>query len=153
MVILSFYDQFIEYLGDHSGATAGIDANNDTFKIELYNDTHTFVATHQDRADISANAVATGGGYTNPGQDLTTVAWTNSSGTTTWDADDNTWTAASGTIPNAGNANNAVIYDDTSVTPSVDLLVCNIDFEANELAGDGTDFKITFNVSGIFTIS
>ncbi len=153
MVALAFYNQFIEYVGDHSGATAGIDLNNDTFLIELFNSTHAFDATDQARADVSANAVATGGGYTNPGKALTTVAWTNATGTSTWDADDNTWSASGGTIPNAGNAAYALIYDDTSVTPFVDLLVCEIDFEGNELAGDGTDFKITFNGSGIFTIS
>lgn len=156
MVKLNFYDQFIEYVGDHSGATDGIDLNNDTFKIELYNSTHSFDATDQDRADVSANAVATGGNYTNPGQDLTTVAWTTAGtnpSTQTWDADNNTWSASGGTIPNAGNAAYALIYDDTSVTPSVDLLVCEIDFEGNELAGDGTNFVITFNGSGIFTIT
>ncbi len=153
MVKLNFYDQFIEYVGDHSGATTGIDLNNDTFLIELFNSTHSFTASHQDRADVSANAVATGGGYTNPGKDRTSVTWTQSGGTTTWDAADNTWTASGGTIPNTGNAAHAVIYDDTSVTPTVDLLVCNIAFGQNELAGDGTDFKITFNGSGIFTIS
>ncbi len=152
-VTLSFYDQFIEFVGDHSGATAGIDVNNDTFKIELYNSTHTFTQANTARANIVANAVATGGGYTNPGQDLTSVTWTSAADVQTWDAADNTWTASGGTIPNTGNAAHAVIYDDTSVTPSVDLLVCNIGFGQNELAGDGTDFKITFNSSGIFTIT
>ncbi len=155
-VTLDFYDQFIEFVGDHSGATVGIDLNNDTFKIELYNSTHTFNATHTARANIVANAVATGGGYTNPGQDLTTIAWTTAGtdpSTQTWDADNNTWAASGGTIPNTGNAAHAVIYDDTAVTPSVDLLVCNIGFGQNELAGDGTNFVITFNGSGIFTIT
>ncbi len=155
-VDLDFYDNFIEYVGDHSGTTDGIDLNNDSFKIELYNSTHTFNAVHQDRADILANAVASGGGYTNPGKVLTTIAWTTAGSdpsTQTWDADNNTWNASGGTIPDVGNAAHAVIYDDTSVTPSVDLLVCNIGFGQNELAGDGTNFVITFNGSGIFTIT
>lgn len=37
--------------------------------------------------------------------------------------------------------------------PAADLLVCDIDFGADETAGDGTDFKITFNAGGIFTIT
>ncbi len=156
-VTLEFYDQFIEFVGDHSGATAGIDVNNDTFKIELYNSTHAFVATHTARASIVANAVATGNGYTNPGENLLSVTWTTAGtdpSTQTWDAADVTqWTATGGPIPAAGNAAHAVIYDDTSVTPSVDLLVCSIGFGQNESAGDGTDFKITFNGSGIFTIA
>ena len=149
-VTINFYDQFIEFVGDHSGATAGIDLNNDTFKIELYNSTHVFTAANTARANISANALAAANGYTNPGQDLTSVTWTSAAAVQTWDAADNTWTASGGSI---GPADDAVIYDDTSVTPSVDLLVCSIDFGASETAGDGTDFKITFNPSGIFTIS
>lgn len=153
VVSIDFYNQFIEFVGDHSGATAGIDLNNDTFNIELYNDTHAFAGADTARAAILANAVATGNGYTNPGKALTAIAWTSAGAVQTWDAADNTWTAAGGPIPAAGNARHAVIYDDTSVTPSVDLLVCNIDFGVNESAGVGTDFKITFDASGIFTIS
>ncbi len=150
MVTINFYNQFIEFVGDHSGATAGIDLNNDTFKIELYNSTHVFTATHTNRSQISANALATANGYTDPGQDLTSVTWTSAAAVQTWDAADNTWTASGGSI---GPADDAVIYDDTSVTPSVDLLMCSIDFIGPETAGDGTDFKITFNASGVFTIS
>lgn len=149
-VTLSFYDQFIEFVGDHSGATAGIDLNNDTFKIELYNGSHSFNQVHTARAAISANALATAFDYTNPGKDLTSVSWTSTGPVQTWDAADNVWTANGGDI---GPAEHAVIYDDTSVTPSVDLLMCNIAFGQAETAGDGTDFKITFNGSGLFTIS
>lgn len=150
MATINFYDQFIEYVGDHSGTTAGIDLNNDTFKIELYNSTHVFTPANTNRSQISANALATAFGYTNPGQNLTSVTWTSVTNTQTWDAADNTWTASGGSI---GPADDAVIYDDTSVTPFVDLLMCSIDFGGPETAGDGTDFKITFNASGVFTIS
>ena len=150
VVTLSFYNQFMEFVGDHAGATAGIDLNNDSFFIELYNGTHSFNATHTARASISANALGTAFGYTNPGEALTSVAWTSAGAVQTWDAADKTWTASGGSI---GPAEHAVIYDDTSVTPSVDLLMCNIAFGQPETAGDGTDFKITFNGSGLFTIS
>ncbi len=150
MVTISFYNQFIEFVGDHSGATAGIDLNNDTFFIELYDSVHVFTPANTQRSDISANALGTAFGYTNPGEALTTVAWTSAGAVQTWDADDKTWSASGGSI---GPATDAVIYDDTSVTPSVDLLMCSIDFIGPETAGDGTDFKITFNGSGVFTIS
>ncbi len=150
MVTINFYDQFIEFVGDHSGATAGIDLNNDSFFIELYNSTHVFTPANTNRSQISANALGTAFGYTNPGEALTTVAWTSVTDTQTWDVDDKTWSASGGSI---GPADDAVIYDDTSVTPSVDLLMCSIDFIGPETAGDGTDFKITFNGSGVFTIS
>lgn len=144
-VTLSFYDQFMEYVGD-----GGIDLDDDTFKIELYNGTHAFDATDQQRSDISANALSTAFDYTNPGKDLISVAWTSSTSTQTWDAGDNTWTANGGDI---GPAEHAVIYSDTSTAPFTDLLMCNIAFGQAETAGDGTDFKITFNGSGLFTIS
>lgn len=145
VVSINFYDQFIEYMGD-----GGIDMDTDTFNIELYNSTHTFTQANNDRADVSANALATGNGYTNPGQNLGSVTWTQSSGTTTFDAADTTWTASGGSI---GPADDAVIYSDTSTVPTADLLVCSIDFGGGETAGNGTDFKITYNASGIFTIS
>lgn len=149
-VTLSFYDKFMEYVGDGGGATAGIDLNDDAFKIELYNSTHSFTQTHNQRSEISANALGTAFDYTNPGQALGTVTWTSSGAVQTWDAVDASWTANGGSI---GPARHAVIYDDTSVTPFVDLLVCNINFGQDETAGDGTDFKITYDGSGIFTIS
>lgn len=40
VVSVDFYDQFMEYAGDN-----GIDMDNDTFNIELYNSTHAFTAT------------------------------------------------------------------------------------------------------------
>ncbi len=144
-VTLSFYNQFMEFAGDN-----GIDLDTDTFKIELYNSTHTFTAANTARANILANALATAFGYTNPGQDLTSVTWVSAAAVQTWDAADNTWTAAGGSI---GPARHAVIYSDTSTVPAADLLMCNIDFGQDETAGDGTDFKITFNASGLFTIS
>lgn len=144
-VTINFYDQFMEFVGD-----GGIDMDGDTFKVELYNSTHTFTAANTARANVSANALATANGYTNPGQDLASVTWASVTGTQTFDAADTTWTASGGSI---GPASDAVIYSDTSTSPSVDLLVCSIDFDGDQTAGDGTDFKITYNASGIFTVS
>jgi len=146
VVTINFYDQMVEYIGD-----GGMDMDNDTFKAELYNSTHVFTAANNDRADISANALATNFGYTNPGQNLTTPTWTQPvAGTTMFDAVDVTWTASGGSI---GPADDCVIYDDTSTVPAADLLLCSIDFGGSETAGDGTDFKITFHANGIFRIS
>ena len=140
-VTISFYDTFIELMGDNT-----IDMDGDTFKIELHN-AYTFSAAHDERADVSGTALATGNGYTNPGQNLASVTWSQTSGTTTGDAADVTWSASGGSI---GPATEAIIYSDTSTN---DKLVCDIDFGGSQTAGDGTDFKITFNASGIFTIS
>ena len=139
-VTINRYDQFPEYFGDN-----GIDLDTDTFKLELYNSSHVFTAANNDRADISANAVATANGYTNPGQNLASVTWVNSSGTITFDAADVTWTASGGSIA----ADDGVIYSDTSTMPAADLLAYSIDFDGTQSAGDGTDFKVTWNASGI----
>lgn len=145
-VTIGNYDQFGEYFGDN-----GINLDGDVFKVELYNSTHTFTPANNDRADILANALATDGfGYTNPGQNLASVTWVNAAGVITWDAADVTWTASGGAI---GPADFCVIYSDTSTVPAADLLALDIQFGASETAGDGTDFKITFNVSGIFTLT
>jgi hypothetical protein len=143
-VSINRYNQFPEYFGDNS-----IDLDGDTFKLELYNTSHTFTATHNDRADISANALSTANGYTSPGQNLASVTWVNSSGTITFDATDVTWTASAGPIV----ASDGVIYDDTSTSPAADLLCYSIDFDGEQTAGAGTDFVVTWNASGIFTVS
>ena len=143
-VTINKYNQFAEYFGDNS-----IDLDGDSFRLELYNSSHVFTATHNDRADISANALTTGNGYTNPGATLTSVTWVESSGTVTFDAADVTWTASGGSIA----ADDGVIYDDTATVPAADLLAFSIDFDGTQTAGDGTDFKVTFNASGIFTVS
>ena len=142
-VTIQNYNKMVEYMGDNT-----IDMDGDTFKGELYNSTHTFTATHTQRSDIVANALATANGYTNPGQDLTTPTWVESSGTVTFDAADQVWTASGGSI---GPARHMVIYSDTASAP-VDALMLNINFGQDETAGDGTDFRVNFNASGIFQI-
>lgn len=144
-VTLSFYNKFMEFVGD-----GGIDLDDDTFKVELYNGSHAFAGANENRAAISANALGTAFGYTSPGKDLVSVTWVSATAVQTWDAGDNTWTAGGGSI---GPAEHAVIYSDTSTVPTADLLMCNIAFGQAETAGDGTDFKITFDGSGLFTIS
>lgn len=144
-VTIFAYDRFAEFFGDN-----GVDLDDDTFKAELYNATHTFTATNIQRSQISANALATNFGYTNPGQNLASVTWVTASGTQTFDAADVTWTASGGSI---GPAQFCVVYSDTSTVPSADLLGIDVNFGTTETAGDGTDFKVTWNASGIFTIT
>lgn len=142
-VTIQNYNKMVEYLGDNT-----IDMDGDTFKGELYNSTHTFTAADTQRSDIVANALATANGYTNPGQNLTTPTWVESGGTVTFDAADQVWTASGGSI---GPARHMVIYSDTASAP-VDALMLNINFGQDETAGDGTDFRVNFNASGIFQI-
>ncbi len=143
-VTINYYDLFMEYVGD-----GGIDLDTDTFKNELHN-AYTFSAAHNARADVTGSALATANGYTNPGQNLSSVVWNTTSGTQKFDAADTSWTASGGSI---GPATDAIVYSDTSTVPEVDLLMCNVDFGASETAGDGTDFKVTWHANGLFQIS
>lgn len=142
-VTVSFYNNFIEDVG-----RGRINLASDTFKIALVN-TYSFDADDADYSDLT-DLLSTGSGYTAPGQALTGVSWAFATSLTKWDADDVTWSASGGSI---GPATGAVIYSDTSTVPTADRLVMYIDFGGSETAGDGTDFKITFNASGVFTIS
>lgn len=148
VVSINFYNKFVEYVGD-----GGMDLDNDVFDIILMNSTHAFTATHDRKTDISANEIPTGNGYTQGAEVLASVTWVESAGVLTFDAADSVWSASGGPIPTSGDCTDAVIYDETSTVPAADLLMCSIDFGQAESAGDGTDFKITYNASGIFTIS
>ena len=141
-VTISFYAKFVEFFGDNT-----IDLDTDTFDIILMNSTHTFSSANTVKADISANEIATANGYTQGAETLASVAWSETGGTTTFDAADVTWTASGGDI---GPATDAVIYSETAGS---DELMCSIDFDGPQTAGDGTDFKVTYSAPGIFTIA
>ena len=148
-VTMNRYNKWPEYFGDN---TADLDA--DAFHLMLMNSSHVFTATNTIRTDVSANQLATANGYTQAtggltGKAIASVTWVESGGTVTFDGGDITWTASGGSI---GPATDCVIFDDTT-TAVVDALAYSIDFGAAETAGDGTDFKITWNASGIFTVA
>ena len=141
IVTINAYNQAIEFMGDGS-----IDLDTDTFKCELHS-ALTFTATHTQRSDVSASAVATGNGYTSPGQNLASVTWGFSTDKTIFNAGNVSWAASGGSI----SGDDAVIYDDTHAS---DLLLFDIDFGATESAGDGTNFVIDFDyTNGIFYIA
>lgn len=123
-----------------------IDLDNDSFKVILLSNSHSFVATHTQLSDVSANEIATGNGYTQQTKTLSSINLSESGGTVTFDAADVSWTASGGSI----TASHAVVYDDTTTG---DLLLFGITFSAEESAGTGTDFNIIWDASGIFTMS
>ena len=140
-VTINFYNEFVHHVG-----LGVIDLDSDTFDIILMNTSHTFTATHATKSQISANEIATANGYTQGAEVLASVTWTESSGTATFDAADSSWTASGGSI----TASDGVIYSETA---AADELMCSIDFDGSQSAGDGTDFIVSYNASGIFTIS
>lgn len=126
--------------------------------VALMTTTHTFDASNSVWADVCANQIGTNNGYTifnnpaapNGGRLLTTVTWTVAGSVATYDASDTIWSATGGSIPDTSAAAHAVMI---SVGSTVGDILLNIDFGQNEQAGDGTDFKITWNASGIFTVT
>lgn len=116
----------------------------DTFKVALYT-AATFNAANTTLAGVTKTEVANGNGYTTGGQALsgvtvTTVATSGSK----FDADDLTWAASGADL----TASFAILYDDTETG---DPPLFFIDFGGAKTAGDGTDFKLIWNASGIWT--
>lgn len=140
-IAINFYDSFLELLGDGS-----LDMDGDTFKIILLDQNFTFDGSDTDYSDVSGDELSTANGYTNGGQALSNVSWSQTGGVVTFDFDDVTWSASGGAI----TAYHAVIYDDTSTN---DKLICAIDFDGEQSAGNGTAFKITIDSAGLFSIS
>ena len=149
-VTISFYNTWIFHVGQQIRLDEGATPN--TFVINLYSTRSTWDATDTITVDVLGETqVASANGYTQDTMNLafaSSVSWTNAAAVTTFDADDVTWTASGGSI----TAVSALVYDTTPTVPA-DPLMCDIDFGATQTAGDGTDFKITWNASGIFDIS
>jgi hypothetical protein len=124
----------------------GSNASGDTYKVKLYASA-TFTASDTTLAGITGTEATTGTGYSAGGQALANVAVTTvTTNDAKFDADDLTWTASGGSI----TASYAVIYNDTDAN---DPPLAFINFDGSQSAGDGTDFKIVWNASGIFTFT
>lgn len=126
----------------------GTNAVGDTYKLMLLA-SGTFDATHTTLAGVTgaATEATTGTGYSAGGAALANVAVsTVTTNDAKFDADDVAWTASGGSIAAA----KGVIYNDTDAN---DPPVAWIDFDGTQTAGDGTDFLVTWNASGIFTFT
>ena len=117
-----------------------IDFANDSFKIILMGTGFVFNKdTHHGYADVSANEVADGNGYTTGGATLAGVAVTEDDTDdrceVTWN--DVTWTASGGSI---GPTPGAIIFDDTVAAAGVtvaDPVIGYIDFGGEQTQADG----------------
>ena len=98
------------------------------------------------------NEVANANGYTTGGVALTTITWTQSGATVTFDCDDAVWSASGGSI----TARYAVIYQNATLNSIVKplLCVCLLDTTpADVTVTTGNTLTITINASGVFTYS
>jgi hypothetical protein len=124
---------------------SGANAAGDTYKVKLLT-AATFDATHTTLAATGGTEVSNTG-YTAGGATLANVAVTTvTTNDAKFDADDVTWTATGAAL----EAAYAIIYNDTDAN---DPPVAFIDFGGSESAGTGTDFKLVWNASGIFTFT
>lgn len=140
------YDSFKLWMSDGT-----FDMDADTFKVTLHTNTYTpNIATQSVYADLT-NELTTANGYTNGGLTLSSVTWSKSGSTTTFDAGDFTWTAAGGSI---GPFRKAVIRKSGTANTHVDPLIayCILD-SADITITDTSVFTIQLNASGIFTIT
>ena len=137
-VTISIYNHTAKLFADGSNAAA------DTYKVKLFT-AATFTATNTTETAAGGTEVANGNGYTTGGATLSGVAVTTvTTNDAMFDANDVTWSASGGAIA----ASYGRIYNSTDSTP-----LAFIDFGGSQSAGDGTDFKVVWNASGIFTFT
>ena len=123
----------------------GSNSPSDTYKVKLLT-AATFDATHTTLTATggteTSNAGYTAGGATLAGVTVTTVTTNDAA----FDANDVSWTASGAALEAAC----AILYNDSDTN---DPPVAFINFDGTESAGVGTDFRIVWNASGIFTFT
>jgi hypothetical protein len=143
-VTVSIYNHTAAKFADGSNAVG------DTYKLELLNSSASFTAADTQKTQVdNAGAYETyGSGWAQGGVTLGSVAVTT---VTTNDAKfaaaDISVTATGGDI---GPATAALLYNSTDANGPP---LAFIDFGGAKTAGVGTDFKVTWNASGIFTFT
>lgn len=144
------YEYAKEYIGD---GTHDLD-DTTNWKMALFlsagnaNTLTVGTGVYGDLTSEHANA----NGYLTGGVAITSVVWTHSGGTVTFDCDNVVWTAASGSIV----ARYAVIYRNATVNSIVKplLCVCLLDTApADVTATDTNTLTVSINASGVFTLS
>ena len=121
-----------------------IDWDSHTFKVMLLNNSAAFNNAHTVLADVSANEIASGSGYTTGGQALANASLSRSGSVITFDSDDPTWNAAGGAL----EAYKAVLFDDSVASPIVKPLCFFVDFGGLLSAPDGAPLIIRLPAGG-----
>jgi len=146
---LVMFEEFVNYLGNklYNFETAG-----DTFRLGLI--TNAVPPTHATATpmwgDWSAQEVS-GTGYVAKGKALTGQTYNEVDGVATFDANDVTWSQASGGTSGFTGAYWAVLYDDTVASPA-DPAICFVDLGGPVNNNDG-DVTVAWNASGIFNVT
>lgn len=118
-----------------------LDLEADVIIVILLDNSHAFNAAHNNLTDVSANELATAGGYTQQDKELAGKAVTQAAATK-WDGTDVEWTSAT------FSAWHAILYDETASND----LIASIDFGGEKAVAAGT-FTIQWHVNGIITLA
>jgi hypothetical protein len=115
----------------------------DTIRMILMATAFVFdIDAHDGYANISANELANGNGYTTGGEIMAGFAVAvddvNDRADATWS--NVVWTASGGSI---GPSPAAVIFDDTETTPIADICIGDIAFGSDQTATDGGTFTVS----------
>lgn len=136
------FNSFRQYIAD---GTIDLDATN--VYLALVTSGYTKNLANTIWADVSANEVATGTGYTTDGKQITGASVVYSGTLATYDATDVVWTALTKTF------RFAVLYVNATVNGIVKPLIGIVLFDSTpaDVTVSGVDFTLTWNASGIIT--
>ena len=142
---ITLFQSANKYLGNGS-----ILLDADTFKTTLHTSSYVpNAATQTVYADLT-NELSTANGYTAGGATMTSVVWTQSTVTMTFDADDVVWAASGGSITARYAVIRSTATHNAHVAPLLAYILLDIT-PADVTATTGNNFTLQFNASGIFT--
>jgi hypothetical protein len=140
--------KYQKFLKNQFNGVAPVDFDTDTFKVILYTNTgNANTASLTYLSEITSTEVS-GTNYTAGGATIGSITVTESTGTTTVDGNDVSWTVSASGF---SNARYAVIYKDTGST-ATSPLIGYIDFGADYGNVAGT-LSIEWSASGIATFA
>ncbi len=140
--------KYQKFLKNQFNGVAPVDFDTNTIKVILYTNTgNASTLSLEYLSDITSTQVS-GTNYTAGGATIGSIAVTESTGTTTVDGNDVSWTVSASGF---NNARYAVIYKDTGVAATSPLIGL-IDFGADYGNVAGT-LSIEWSASGIFTFA
>lgn len=141
----SVHDVIKEYIGN-----GVVNFDTDSFIIILCASASNVTTDSVNAYTSVTSEVSSNYGYTQKNKALTTLAWSQTGGTATWDSGNPVWTASGGSIV----ARKAGIIDDQVTSPVADPVVCASSLSSGDItATDGNTFTVTMHTSGIFTLA
>lgn len=146
---------FSAYMTDVVNNTTAMDANSDTFKVALFDNTVTPSQTVASASSAYNTGVWAAGGVADAvswpavGRDLVGVTSAFSSNVYTFDAND---TVSADATTDLANVYGVLVYDDTITTPVADQGVCYLYLGGANSIVSGT-FTIIYNASGLWALT